>query len=409
MRFPVSQPMFGRRLLWVLSLGLGLWLVGIPGAHWAQTTAELHPRILAEHQGVYDNLEVHPQGLFHLRRQDSVVTATVSSLGSAVQYAARQQPEVLFRVPVGFRPAETAVREVQGWPLQPDGRPDPTVRVPRRFKVQIAPNGEVRYQDGPELDDVGYLAYVLVISWYTPDFTGPYRNQAEHQDSRVALQRRGQRVTGVFTTQRSPVQHYARPAPAVLFTLPEGYRPVQPEVIWVTGARPVDRAGQILGDEGDRRTFHMRVDPSGAVRYVNDGRMDQVDYLAYAVEATWTTEAEPLQAVNTTWIRETNPRAARPPLVAGEMFCQRHLAGLADLLASLVRNPEDTRTCLTLTWPEQAAQERLRRALGAEDSLLWHRDPPTPALVRPTITWNEAGQVTHLQLSGLGLLGHLPP
>ena len=53
----------------------------------------------AQVAGVYANLEVHPGGSYRLQRRGDLVEADLVSTSSAVQFAAQQQPQVLFTVP----------------------------------------------------------------------------------------------------------------------------------------------------------------------------------------------------------------------------------------------------------------------------------------------------------------------
>ena len=271
-RFPVA-----------LALTLGLWGLQPSLPLWAQTPGVSEPVDPAVYLDEYDNLEVHPEGLYLLRREGARVTATFTSVGSAVKYAARQKPEVLFTVPIGFRPQEQETREVDGWPLS-DGVLDPAILIPVRFRVQVAPTGEVRYLDGPELEEVGHLAYVMVATWTPPDFLGRYDDQAAHHGGAYSLRRTGSQVTAQLRTTRSPVQHFARQAPEVLFTVPAGYRPAHEVQVEVTALQPVDEAGTFRAELPATRSFRLKVAPNGEVRYVDDAGVDEVGYLAYEAE-----------------------------------------------------------------------------------------------------------------------------
>ena len=120
------------------------------------------PRVTpsAQAEGVYANLEVHRGGSYRLQRRGDLVEATLVTSSSAVQFAARQQPQVLFTVPPAYRPPFPVQRRGVGQPGRADGSPDPARPEPRPFRLQIAP-------DGADVEGVGYLAYRLHLTWGT--------------------------------------------------------------------------------------------------------------------------------------------------------------------------------------------------------------------------------------------------
>ncbi len=118
-------------------------------------------------EGVYANLEVHQGGSYRLRRRGDLVEADLASTSSAVQHAARQQPQVLFTLPPEFRPPFPVLRRGSGQLVLVDGSPDPTQPDPRPFRLQLEPDGRVRYLDHPDVADLGYLAYNLNLTWGT--------------------------------------------------------------------------------------------------------------------------------------------------------------------------------------------------------------------------------------------------
>ena len=147
----------------------------------------------------------------------------------------------------------------------------------------------------------GLLPLLLCLGWLwgaTPvaaqdeasppatEATGPYRNLAENHAGAFHLTREGNAVYATFQTDRSPVQFLARDQPEVLFTVPEGFRPVLP-VTWEVSAEPVLPDGTPHPDPPDRRVFRMRVDPEGRVRYVDDAGVDGVGYLRYHTALAW--------------------------------------------------------------------------------------------------------------------------
>ncbi len=115
--------------------------------------------------GDYANLAENWEGRVHLEVQDNTVYATLQTVRSPVQYFARQQPEVLFTVPAGFRPATALVWEVGGRPVRADGAPDPARRDIPVFRMSVDTEGHVRYVDDLGVDGTGYLRYRTVLAW----------------------------------------------------------------------------------------------------------------------------------------------------------------------------------------------------------------------------------------------------
>ncbi len=338
------------RYLGGLGVALGLWASLMATPAWAQGSAVSDSVSQVLLQNEYDNLMVHAEGQYQLWRDGSRVIAVFRSQGSAVQYAARQDPQDLFTVPLGFRPEEPLILEGHGWPLHPDGTVNREAEAPQEFRMAVGVDGTARYLDGPELDEVGHLAYVLTTTWYTPETSGPYALRTEHHQSRFALRRTEETVTGVLSTSRSPVQHFARQAPAILFSVPPGYRPREPVIIEVKDAQHVDWSGQVLDDQPESQTFRLQVDPDGAVRYVDDAGVDEVGYLAYAVAVEWPTAELPL------W---------RPSSASDQAdVCHRHAVLQTELRSLLEAQDGRERTCADITWAELASLTTLAVDFG---------------------------------------------
>ncbi len=119
----------------------------------------------AETTGTYLNLAENHAGEFHLRRTERAVHVAFGSARSPVQYLARGQPEVLFTIPEGFRPATDITWDVTAWHVQSDGTPHPTLRDPHAFRMSVDTEGRVRYVDDPGVEGVGYLRYHTVLAW----------------------------------------------------------------------------------------------------------------------------------------------------------------------------------------------------------------------------------------------------
>ncbi len=120
------------------------------------------PRIFV---GEYHNLEAHREGRVRLEVQGNAVYAALQTVRSPVQYFARQQPDVLFTIPEGFRPAVPITWEVNGQYVGADGQLDPGRRDLQVFRLRADTEGRVRYVDDRGVDDVGYLRYHTALAW----------------------------------------------------------------------------------------------------------------------------------------------------------------------------------------------------------------------------------------------------
>ena len=188
--------------------------------------------------------------------------------------------------------------------------------------------------------------------------TGPYRNLAENHAGAFHLTREEGVVYATFRTDRSPVQFLARDQPEVLFTVPEGFRPVLP-VTWEVSAEPVLSDGTPLPDQPDRRVFRMQVDTAGQVRYVDDAGVDGVGYLQYHTALAWPLAGtEPRLCERPRKIRE-GILASVQTLNDAALHCSEvdwtHLARIRTLSLS-------DRT-LALSWPNSLDADAERQAL----------------------------------------------
>ena len=118
-----------------------------------------------ETTGTYLNLAENHAGEFHLRRDERAVHVAFGTARSPVQYLARGQPEVLFTIPEGFRPATDITWDVTAWHVQSDGSPHPTRRGPHAFRMTVDTEGRVSYVDDPGVEGVGYLSYHTALAW----------------------------------------------------------------------------------------------------------------------------------------------------------------------------------------------------------------------------------------------------
>jgi hypothetical protein len=144
----------------VLCLGQGWLWAAAPVAAQDQV-----PPPVAAVVGPYRNLLANHTGTFHLRREEGVVYATFQSDSSPVQFLARDQPEVLFTVPEGFRPVLPVTWEVSAEPVLPDGMLHPDQPDRRVFRIQVDREGHARYVDDAGVDGVGYLRYRTALAW----------------------------------------------------------------------------------------------------------------------------------------------------------------------------------------------------------------------------------------------------
>ncbi len=282
----------------------------------------------------------------------------------------------------------------------------------------------------------GLLPLLLCLGWLwgaTPvaaqdeasppgtEATGPYRNLAENHAGTFHLTRDEGVVYATFQTNRSPVQFLARDQPEVLFTVPEGFRPVLP-VTWEVSAQPVLTDGTPHPDRPDRRVFRMQVDTAGRARYVDDAGVDGVGYLQYHTALAW-----PLAG--------TEPR-----------LCERHRKIREGILATVQTLNDTALLCSEVDWehlarirtlslPDPLAAHSVRQALlgltnltalqvstpdpGLPDDLVAHTLPdpvlsadflahsprlerlevdPTNFLVLPTGLFRYTPLLTHLSL-----------
>ena len=115
----------------------------------------------------FSNLAEHVDGRFVLTRSDDIVTASIETARSPVQYWARQEPQVLFVIPPDFRPTMDVVRTVVGTAVLADASPDPENKLPRPFRMQVNTDGSVRYVNDHYVNDLGLIAYTVDMRWGT--------------------------------------------------------------------------------------------------------------------------------------------------------------------------------------------------------------------------------------------------
>ena len=114
--------------------------------------------VLDSAAGDFRNLETNPDGHWEVWKSESDLTVRFSSRRAPVQYHARQEPQPLFVLPEGFRPAQQITHTVVGRQVDQDGAPVQNAE-PVTFDLTIDSNGEVRYVDNAKVDELGFVQY----------------------------------------------------------------------------------------------------------------------------------------------------------------------------------------------------------------------------------------------------------
>ena len=115
---------------------------------------------------------------------------------------------------------------------------------------------------------------------------GTFNEPNEHWDGRYILKRGELTVTAILGSTRSPVRHHSLQQSSILFTVPEKFRPETPVTWNVVGWHmlPDGTPHPILVEP---QNFTLRIEPSGLVRYVEDGRYEHIGYFRYEVRMAW--------------------------------------------------------------------------------------------------------------------------
>ena len=130
------------------------------------TTSDVHwPRSAVT--GTYDQVEVHHEGRYRLQRTGARVTAALTATRSPLASS-----DILFTVPVDYRPVTVLTREIVGQEVQTMQHWLDPAGGARRLWVQVAPDGTVRYVAGESRTDPAYVAYSLETSWGTTPLAG---------------------------------------------------------------------------------------------------------------------------------------------------------------------------------------------------------------------------------------------
>ena len=215
---------------------------------------------------------------------------------------------VYCQIPEGFRPLSRQELRQTVFSYIGDPRLDGSGRAGIAEYITV-------YGDGTVVDGGGYVAtnvgmeldsnvdviairgVSFALTWFTAtdSVDGTFTNMVEHHGGRFRMMRGGIHVRAHIATDRSPVQHWARPEPVELFRIPDGYRPHVPIVRTQFGT--VVNAEGIPVDPPRHVRFEITVSPDGAVRYVDRKQFGDASYLAYDLDLDWETSVSPDRAV----------------------------------------------------------------------------------------------------------------
>ena len=149
-----------------------------------------------------------------------------------MRYFARQEPTVLFTLPVAYRPATSVSWLVEGYPVTEDGTPQTGLLSESfRFRLHVDQAGVLRYVDDPGLDDSRLLQFTSTMSWSTSGLldrevlvalyentNGPNWVDQEHWLSDRPLEE----WHGVATDQYGHVTHLSLPINRLRGSFPQG-------------------------------------------------------------------------------------------------------------------------------------------------------------------------------------------
>ncbi len=275
-----------------VSLGqlLQLWELNMTGNRLTDATppepGRVNPLGVPPVAGIYARHAEHWGGQYRVLHQGRQVTVTLATHRSRIGNG--EPPQLLFRLPEGYRPRLPVTWATVAWPMTAQGRPRPeaaTVIV----LLEARPDGTVYHVDAPTLDGAGYVGYRTTITWVTNEaavqlfMAGSFTPPANAGTYR--LMRHGNIVTA---TLASPTADGATAELApFLFTVPVGFRPVE-EVMWtvpVTALIPtgVSAAGS-QPREAPGAAFDLRVNRDGTVVH-----MDPPSPTGYVTTAVWHT------------------------------------------------------------------------------------------------------------------------
>ena len=116
-------------------------------------------------EGAYDNRAAHWEGTYTLEQWSSTIGAVFSTTRSLVPAFAPPDPEILFTVPAGFRPALEIEWEIEGWPVSDEGVIEDSQSAPRLITVRVSTDGAVHYRDPAQVEGIEYVRYTARLAW----------------------------------------------------------------------------------------------------------------------------------------------------------------------------------------------------------------------------------------------------
>ncbi|MCY3659223.1 MAG: hypothetical protein OXG36_09395 [Caldilineaceae bacterium] len=202
-----------------------------------------------------------PGGTCEFRRSGTTVLAFVTTPDPHPS----ERIEFYCHVPEGFRPMTRIRSDVAAYVGHP--RTEEAARANLIEKVVVDPDGSIA-NVGWTLEstvDVVAVGISFELDWFaaTDTVDGTFANLAEHHNGHFNLARGGTFVRAHLSTDRSPVQYWARQAPADLLLVPEDFRPYIPVVRAVEGIE-VDTHG-VPVNPPRVVDFEITVTPNGAV------------------------------------------------------------------------------------------------------------------------------------------------
>ena len=224
---------------------------------------------------------------YHLLRHGATVTAKLTFPNT--------RSDRLFEIPAGYRPMTEVRRELRGYTASPGG--GDRIRTGLTHYIYVYSGGTVVDAGGFVETSAGEILsdalQQVTLEWVTAteETEGSFDTPDEHHDGTWALAKGGIHVFGLISASRSPVPPTVRTQPAVLFTLPESFRPAV-EVTAAAWGRAVDVLGQPTDPVGSV-SLRLTVAPDGTVRYLADAALADVEYLAFDQGISWETAVSP--------------------------------------------------------------------------------------------------------------------
>ena len=150
-------------VIWGLMVLVGFLLLSIPAM--AQAASEDSDRQDTAVAGAFHDQADHLEGRYSLFRTGERVHAVFSTKRSPVQTETGQRSEPLFFVPPEYRPSVSVINDIEGHYVLRDGSPDPADPALARIRLQVDPDGAVRYVGEAAAYGAAYLAFRLETMW----------------------------------------------------------------------------------------------------------------------------------------------------------------------------------------------------------------------------------------------------